>query len=141
MPAVLTKGIEPAPPVMRCMLPDFQTTLLKAGWGKNQGQIALLLTAFRVHKGPGRPVSRILLYPAIHLRGIPGLHFESRTYQSQGRLAKRPYVTIWLARTGGLPGRSLAGYRRWALTPPFHPSPVIGSETTRSIGWSALCCT
>src|SRR3712207_1283625 len=32
--------------------------------------------------------------------------------------------TIWLARTGGLPGRSLAGYRRWALTPPFHPSPV-----------------
>jgi hypothetical protein len=32
--------------------------------------------------------------------------------------------TIWLARTGCLPGRPLAGYRRWALTPPFHPSPV-----------------
>ena len=27
----------------------------------------------RIYKGPGRPVSRILLYPAIHLRGIPGL--------------------------------------------------------------------
>src|SRR3712207_9234100 len=37
--------------------------------------------------------------------------------------------TIWLARTGGLPGRSLAGYRRWALTPPFHPSPVPDGVT------------
>ena len=27
----------------------------------------------RLHKGQGRPVSRILLYPAIHLREIPGL--------------------------------------------------------------------
>ena len=69
--------------------------------------------------GLGRPVSRILLYPAIHLRertpGLPG-----------GAAPTSPAVagTIWLARTGGLPGRSLAGYRRWALTPPFHPSPV-----------------
>src|SRR3712207_8787719 len=37
--------------------------------------------------------------------------------------------TIWLARTGGLPGRSLAGCRRWALTPPFHPSPVPDGVT------------
>ena len=42
--------------------------------------------------------------------------------------------TIWLARTGGLPGRSLAGYRRWALTPPFHPSPVSGEVPDPSAG-------
>jgi hypothetical protein len=71
--------------------------------------------------GLGRPVSRILLYPAIHLRGLvePRAPSRSRAYQP-GEFAG----AIWLARTGSLPGRSLAGYRRWALTPPFHPSPV-----------------
>jgi hypothetical protein len=68
--------------------------------------------------GLGRPVSRILLYPAIHLRErLPGSLGEPR-------LPCPETGQIWLARTGGLPGRSLAGYRRWALTPPFHPSPV-----------------
>ena len=84
----------------------------------------------------GRPVSRILLYPAIHLRGDPGPlagpHLPARE-------ARTPHGTIWLARTGGLPGRSLTEYRRWALTPPFHPSPV--PRRTAAIGWSALCCT
>ena len=31
--------------------------------------------------GLGRPVSRILLYPAIHLRGVPGLPKGSCAYQ------------------------------------------------------------
>jgi len=74
--------------------------------------------------GLGRPVSRILLYPAIHLRGFcPGLPVGAAPTMS-GDPDK-----IWLARTGGLPGRSLAGYRRWALTPPFHPSPVPDGVT------------
>ena len=78
--------------------------------------------------GLNRPVSRILLYPAIHLRSrdacvsTPGSSRRSRAYH-----VRRP-GQIWLARTGSLPGRSLAGYRRWALTPPFHPSPVPCSD-------------
>src|SRR5918998_2983330 len=73
---------------------------------------------------PGRPVSRILLYPAIHLRErTPGLLLGAAPTMSG-----YPRTEIWLARTGGLPGRSLAGYRRWALTPPFHPSPVPGGH-------------
>src|SRR5215204_2579130 len=52
----------------------------------------------------GRPISRILLYPAIHLRGIPGPLAGPRL-PAHG--ARRPHRTIWLARTGGLPGRSL----------------------------------
>jgi hypothetical protein len=43
--------------------------------------------------------------------------------------------------TWPVPPAFALGCRRWALTPPFHPSPVIGSDATRSIGWSALCCT
>jgi hypothetical protein len=83
--------------------------------------------------GLGRPVSRILLYPAIHLRGMllprapPG---RSCAYQPGGGASG----TFWLARTGGLPGRSLAGYRRWALTPPFHPSPVSRTSPRPSAG-------
>ena len=73
--------------------------------------------------GQGRPVSRILLYPVIHLRGIAPGPLRDRAYQPDGSAG-----TFWLARTGRLPGRSLAGYRRWALTPPFHPSPVPGGE-------------
>lgn len=49
----------------------------------------------------------------------------------------RPCGAIWLARTGGLPGRSLAGYRRWALTPPFQPSPVPEAEGFASFRPSA----
>src|SRR5215210_1324466 len=69
-------------------------------------------------KRPGRPVSRILLYPAIHLRGLSP---RAPCGAAPTCLETRRF---WLARTGGLPGRSLSGYRRWALTPPFHPSPV-----------------
>jgi hypothetical protein len=88
------------------------------------------MPSIRIHKSRGRPISRILLYPAIHLRGIPGLPLGSCAYQSHG--TEPPLRTIWLARTGGLPGRSLSGYRRWALTPPFHPSPVpAGTIRTR----------
>ncbi len=77
--------------------------------------------------GLGRPVSRILLYHAIHLRGCnPGLPVGAAPTSPA---ALSGAGTIWLARTGGLPGRSLAGYRRWALTPPFHPSPVPDGAT------------
>lgn len=36
-----------------------------------RGQDVSLSTAFPISKGPGRPVSRILLYPVIHLRDVP----------------------------------------------------------------------
>src|SRR5215217_7805919 len=39
----------------------------------------------------GRPVSRILLYPAIHLREIPGLPRREAAPTSPGRSANRPY--------------------------------------------------
>ena len=104
----------------------------------NQGQTAASLRAVPIDKGPGRPVSRILLYPVIHLRGIPGPLWEGLRLPARHPL--RVAGTIWLARTGRLPGRSLAGCRRWALTPPFHPSPVPRGSPA-AIGWSALCCT
>ena len=56
--------------------------------------------------------------------------------------------TVWPCTPRGLPGRPRRRERRWALTPPFHPSPVPErSHTKRShticqaIGWSTLCCT
>jgi hypothetical protein len=58
-----------------------------------------------IYCGQGRPVSRILLYPAIHLREIPGLPLREAAPTSPGR--EPPLQTIWLARTGSLPGRSL----------------------------------
>ncbi len=69
---------------------------------------------------PGRPVSRILLYPVIHLRG----RITAPALLCGAAPTSLKFQTIWLARAGGLPGRSLSGYRRWALTPPFHPLPV-----------------
>jgi hypothetical protein len=87
--------------------------------------------------GLGRPVSRILLYPVIHLRcsnvltrPYTGPLEEPRLPARRGVPRNGPYGTFWLARTGCLPGRSLAGYRRWALTPPFHPSPVPCRDAT-----------
>src|SRR5215217_8670848 len=71
------------------------------------------------YQSSGRPVSRILLYPAIHLRGIPGLPEGSRAYQSRLVVREPPDGTIWLARTGGLPGRSLAGSAGGLLPHPF----------------------
>jgi hypothetical protein len=45
-------------------------------WGKLRGQTLVVEVRHPVfylqNQGQGRPVSRILLYPAIHLRGIPG---------------------------------------------------------------------
>src|SRR5918997_5042991 len=76
--------------------------------------------------GPSRkPDSALSRHPSPGIS--PGLLLEelrlpARTPQGAG--------TIWLARTGGLPGRPLAGYRRWALTPPFHPSPVPGDRAS-----------
>ena len=58
------------------------------------------------------------------LRLYTGPHLGGRAYHARGASRSARTGQIWLARTGGLPGRSLAGYRRWALTPPFHPSPV-----------------
>src|SRR3712207_7907932 len=58
------------------------------------------------------------LYPGLPLRAAPT---SPAALSGPG--------TIWLARTGGLPGPSLAGYSRWALTPPFHPSPVPDGVT------------
>lgn len=49
----------------------------------------------------------------------------------EGPDAARP-CTPW-----GLPGRLRHRNRRWALTPPFHPSPVPRG----AIGWSVFCCT
>ena len=88
--------------------------------------------------GLGRPISRILLYPAIHLRGLlpPRAPLGGAAPTSPATLSGAG--TIWLARTGGLPGRSLAGYRRWALTPPFHPSPVPDGVVPRS-GHRLVC--
>ena len=86
------------------------------------------------HIGQGRPVSRILLYPAIHLRGFPGLPEGSRAYQPD---AVRP--------------NNLACSHRWFTWPAPRGIPPVGSYPTlspitcdraaRSIGWSALCCT
>ncbi len=109
------------------------------GDGQGRAQREGVCERYTFHEGkrPGRPVSRILLYPAIHLRGSsPGSSWEELRLPAR----RRNLRDIWLARTGGLPGRSLAGYRRWALTPPFHPSPVSGAKPP-TIGWSALCCT
>jgi len=44
-----------------------------------------------IRKSLGRPVSRILLYPAIHLREIPGLPLREAAPTSPGRFANRPY--------------------------------------------------
>ena len=79
--------------------------------------------------GSGRPVSRILSIPPSISGKVPGPRLPcgagGRAYQP-GHLKETP-GTFWLARTGSLPGRSLSEYRRWALTPPFHPSPVPGA--------------
>ena len=74
---------------------------------------------------PRKPDSALSRHPSPGIS--PGLLLEelrlpARTPHGAG--------TIWLARTGGLPGRPLAGYRRWALTPPFHPSPVPGDRAS-----------
>ncbi len=66
---------------------------------------------------------------------ISGVETEGAPSLPQAPRGSRAYHVrisgrIWLARTGGLPGRSLAGYRRWALTPPFHPSPVPYTDAT-----------
>src|SRR5215212_6086251 len=79
-------------------------------------------SALSRHPSPGRIVSGPSRAPP----------WRSRAYQP-GTLERTSWDpgTIWLARTGGLPGRPLAGYRRWALTPPFHPSPVLGRSAPR----------
>ena len=46
---------------------------------------------FVICKGPGRPVSRILLYPAIHLREVPGLPFGKLRLPVRGDSKNRPY--------------------------------------------------
>ena len=46
---------------------------------------------------------------------------------------------VWPCTPWGLPSRGRRRPRWWALTPPFHPSPVPGSPP--AIGWSVLCCT
>jgi len=54
-----------------------------------------------------------------------------------GRSAAMGSDAAWPCTPRGLPGRPGHPDRRWALTPPFHPSPV----PQRAIGWSTLCCT
>src|SRR4028118_2291384 len=76
--------------------------------------------------GPSRkPDSALSRHPSPG--GSPGLLWEELRLPAR---TPRGAGTIWLARTGGLPGRSLTGYRRWALTPPFHPSPVLGDRAS-----------
>ena len=69
----------------------------------------------RLYKGQGRPISRILLYPAIHLRGIPGLPSGSRAYQPD---AVRP--------------NNLACSHRWFTWPAPRGIPPVGSYPTLS---------
>jgi len=49
------------------------------------------------------------------------------------RAAQILRIPIWSCTTRSLPGRACYHTRRWALTPPFHPSPLRG--------WSVFCCT
>ena len=46
---------------------------------------------------------------------------------------------VWPCTPWGLPSRASHPARWWALTPPFHPSPV--PRRIGAIGWSVLCCT
>lgn len=78
--------------------------------------------SFMYVPGPSHKPDSALIPSSISRRltsGAPSV--GSCTYQPR---ASRLCGAIWLARTGSLPGRSLTGYRRWALTPPFQPSPV-----------------
>jgi hypothetical protein len=113
-------------------------------WGKLRGQTLVVEVRHPVfylqNQGQGRPVSRILLYPAIHLRGIPGPLAGPRLPARRDVNAPRNNLACshrWF--TWPVPPALASGYRRWALTPPFHPSPV--PRRTAAIGWSALCCT
>ena len=87
----------------------------------------------------GRPVSRILLYPAIHLREeiLPGSSWRSRAYQSGASRGEDPEQFGLLAPVVYLAGPS-QGTAGGLLPHPFthHLCPA-----PRAIGWSALCCT
>src|SRR5918996_6503269 len=65
----------------------------------------------------GRPVSRILLYPAIHLRGIPGPLAEPRLPARGGAYAPRD---------------NLACSHRWFTWPVPCGVPPVGSYPTLS---------
>jgi len=56
-----------------------------------------------------------------------------RVAASIERAAQILRFPIWSCTTRSLPGRACYQTRRWALTPPFHPSPLQG--------WSVFCCT
>jgi len=64
---------------------------LSARWGLNAGSESATFRESPLNNGLGRPVSRILLYPAIHLREIPGLPLREAAPTSPGRFANRPY--------------------------------------------------
>jgi hypothetical protein len=84
--------------------------------------------------GPSRkPDSALSRHPSPGQ--CPGLPLGSRAYQPD---VPEVVGTFWLARTGRLPGRSLTGYRRWALTPPFHPSPVPKETLGHRLVYSLL---
>ena len=69
-------------------------------------------------EGPGRPISRILLYPAIHLRGsAPGSLGEPR---------------LPVQRTGWVRRDILACSHRWFTWPVPHGIPPVGSYPTLS---------
>jgi len=79
------------------------------------GSIHPLIRENPLYIGQGRPVSRILLYPAIHLRGFPGLPEGSRAYQPD---AVRP--------------NNLACSHRWFTWPAPRGIPPVGSYPTLS---------
>src|SRR5215213_705053 len=91
------------------------TAYTQPGRGKTWGQNMRDSTKNRINKGQGRPVSRILLYPAIHLRGIPGLPKGSCAYQPD---AMRP--------------DNLACSHRWFTWPVPRGIPPVGSYPTLS---------
>src|SRR5215210_4730612 len=84
---------------------------------------------------PRKPDSALSRHPSPG--GSPGLLWEELRLPAR---TPRGAGTIWLARTGGLPGRPLAGYRRWALTPPFHPSPVLETGPVTRLSSHRLVC-
>ncbi len=88
------------------------------------------------------PMSRHLSGTALARR----LERPTRSADAEASPAGRRVVrsgTVWPCTPRGLPGRARRRTRRWALTPPFHPSPVPADRKRSgpAIGWSALCCT
>jgi hypothetical protein len=119
---------------------------LSAGRGKTWGRIPYIGEQYATFvlqiEGSGRPVSRILLYPVIHLReDLPSSSARSCAYQPERLAAPGQFgllaPVVYLAgpsrgTAGGLLPHPFTHHLCWrpGLWPSFP-----------AIGWSALCCT